>query len=92
MNWKQFSTFNHWCLTIDNFHYYDVEFFPQSYWNGWVVRYKTNKPSSIGKFISKNLKARATNSIQANSDGLLFATKEEAMAVAERHYKLLLLQ
>jgi hypothetical protein len=46
----------------------------------------------MGKFISKNLKARRTNTIQANSVGLIFATKEEAMAIAERHYRLLILQ
>ena len=61
-------------------------------YNGWVIKYHTNSPRSMSKFISKNLKARRTDTIQANSVGLIFATKEEAMAIAERHYRLLILQ
>lgn len=78
-------------VTFDNDSGYDVGFLDG--WDHWVATY--NPPNRIGGYLSNRLKIECGYGLAAAvgvKPNCRFASKEEAKAVCERHYQLLILQ
>jgi len=87
MNWHRYSNIEHYCPSVDGkSKEYDVVYFHSSKY--WVIMcggrgYLSSKLKIEGSFGGHEI---------ISLPECQFATKEDAIAICERHYKLLILQ
>lgn len=89
MVWDKRS--NYWIVQLDNDSDYSVSIIGNT--NKWYATY--NPPGKIGGFLSSNLRIECGYGLASAiglPDSCCFNTREEAIEIAEKHQKLLVLQ